>query len=280
MTLTVYDGLMLLIVVACVFQGAWRGMVWQIAPIASLLLGYVVAYPLSERLAPYFGQPPANRLFAMVAIYLAVSLAVYLMGRSIRESLERLKLVEFDRHLGALLGGVKGVLFTIVLTIGLLSLSPQARPIILSSETRTVAARIMTALSPILPPAFSDVIRPYVDKLHDVDQRRDGVPPAFDIEPFVGQPLNPPPRASTARRDNVLRPPRRDDNDGFVPPVRDADVPFDLPDQPPTRRPAQRTPPKDGAGSPSTVPRETGEDDPFFSADPDRALETLPSRPR
>ncbi len=99
MTITYYDAMMLLIVIVAVIQGAWRGMVWQIAPIASLVLGYIVAYPMSERTAHYFGQPPTNRLFAMITIYLAVSLAVYLMVRSVRESLERLKLVELlQRH--------------------------------------------------------------------------------------------------------------------------------------------------------------------------------------
>lgn len=268
MTLTVYDGVMLMIVLACVIQGAWRGMVWQIAPIASLVLGYVVAYPLSERLAPYFGQPPTNRLLAMVAIYLAVSLAVYLMVRSIRESLERMKLVEFDRHLGALLGGVKGVLFTIVLTIGLLTLSPQARPIILPSETRTIAARVMNTISPILPPAFNDMIRPYVEKLHE------GVSRETESTVVIEPPVVPSPRTSTARRDPVLRPPRRDDNDGFVPPARDADVPFEMPDEPaPRRRLRTNEPP-----SPPRAPVEES-DDPFFQADPDRAL-TVPAPSR
>ena len=262
MTVTFYDALILLIVVVCVIQGAWRGMVWQIAPIASLVLGYVVAYPMSERTAHFFGQPPTNRLFAMIAIYLAVSLAVYLMVRSVRESLERLKLVEFDRHLGALLGGVKGVLFSMALTIGLLSVSQQARPIILPSETRTVAAKIVATISPILPPALNDVIRPYVQKLHDAPPGGD----EFGLESYGGKIPALDPLVPTARRDNLAKPKRFDDNDGFVPPPGTDEPSFGLPDDRRSPTPRWSLPRDDGLSLPSTT-----EPDDFFYADPDRA---------
>jgi membrane protein required for colicin V production len=258
MTVTVYDAIMLLIIVVCVIQGAWRGMVWQIAPIASLVLGYIVAYPMSERTAQYFGQPPTNRLFAMIVIYLAVSLAVYLMVRSVRESLERVKLVEFDRHLGALLGGVKGVLFTIAVTIGLLSVSQQARPLILQSKTHTVAARIVGAISPILPPNLNEVIRPYVQQLQSGEEND------FGLESYGGKLPVLDPLLPTARHDNLSKPKRFDDNDGFVPQAHD-DVPFGLPDERP-KQPAPKwsTPPRTSGNVPT-------EPDDFFNADPDRA---------
>jgi uncharacterized membrane protein required for colicin V production len=216
--MTMYDALMLLIVVVCFFQGAWRGMVWQIAPVASLIGGYLVAYPMSATVAEYFGNPPLNRLWAMLVIYLAVSMAVYLMVRSIRESLERMKLVEFDRHLGALLGGLKGVLFTLALTIGLISISAQAREIILKSESSTIAARIMTVVSPILPTALNDLVRPYVEKLHE------HVPATDEF----GTPL---PQQPT--RSRSLAKPKR-----FLEEIPDVLIP-------PTRRPASEDEPDD-----------------------------------
>jgi membrane protein required for colicin V production len=264
MTITFYDALMLLIVFVAVIQGAWRGMVWQIAPIASLVLGYIVAYPMSANVAHYFGEPPTNRLFAMIAIYLAVSLAVYLMVRSVRESLERLKLVEFDKHLGALLGGVKGVLFTVVLTIGLLSVSTQARTIILPSETRTISARLMAAISPILPQAFNDLIRPYVEKLHEGPA---GVPEP-DMIGGEFPPLDP--FHSTARSEKIIKPNRFDDSDdGFAPPARDPGTALDADDlfsQP--RQPSSR-----GSERPA-------DQDDFFNADPDKAFNDALRRPR
>jgi uncharacterized membrane protein required for colicin V production len=55
MTLSLYDGVMLGIIVVCVIQGAMKGMAWQLAPIASLVLGYLLGVPLSAATAQWFG---------------------------------------------------------------------------------------------------------------------------------------------------------------------------------------------------------------------------------
>ena len=54
--------------------GAWRGIVWQLASLASLVLGYTVAHTTSDDLAVHFpGEPVVARGLAMVVIYAAVS---------------------------------------------------------------------------------------------------------------------------------------------------------------------------------------------------------------
>ncbi|MDP1796551.1 MAG: CvpA family protein [Planctomycetaceae bacterium] len=224
MSITIYDVVMLIVVLGAMIQGAWRGMIWQIAPIVSLVLGYVVAYPMSITAAPYFGQPPLNQLWAMIAIYAAVSLAVYLFMRSLRESFDRLKLSEFDKHLGGLLGLVKGGLIAIVITVGLISVSPQARDIILKSESSTIAARTVNTISPILPDALNALIRPYVQNLNDQ------LPPEHRNQawPFVNQRYSTQSTTRTvARKAGLAKPTRFDDEDGYVPPVRNEvrDVP-------------------------------------------------------
>jgi uncharacterized membrane protein required for colicin V production len=217
MSITIYDAIMLIVVIGMMIQGAYRGMIWQIAPIVSLVLGYIVAYPMSITAAPYFGQPPLNQLWAMIAIYAAVSLAVYLFMRSLRESFDRLKLTEFDRHLGGLLGLVKGALIAIVVTVGLISVSPQARDLILKSESSTIAARTVNTISPILPDALNALIRPYVQHLNDQlppDQRNPW--------PIVNQRSAITSSTRTiARKEGLARPTRFDDEDGYVPPIRD-----------------------------------------------------------
>lgn len=225
MSITIYDVVMLILVIGTMIQGAWRGMIWQIAPIVSLVMGYVVAYPMSITAAPYFGQPPLNQLWAMIVIYAAVSLAVYLFMRSLRDSFDRLKLTEFDKHLGALLGFVKGGLIAIVITVGLISVSPQAREIILKSESSTIAARTVNTISPILPDTVNALIRPYVQNLNDQlppDQRNQGWP-------FVNQrtTIQSTPTRTASRKQGLARPTRFDDEDGYVPPVRNdiRDVP-------------------------------------------------------
>lgn len=174
MQITIYDLIMLVLVLYAAWSGWSRGMAWQVAPIASLVLAYIFAVPLSITLAPRFGEPPLNRLFALVALYAAISLAVYLVVRSFRGSLEKLRLEEFDRHLGLILGGVKGVLFTIAITLGLVSLFPSIRPTILESESSTIAARILHTIYPILPTAAIEIIDPYLKNLPAAESYANG----------------------------------------------------------------------------------------------------------
>ncbi len=163
--ITVYDGVMALIVFFTTVHGFWKGATWQIAPIMSLVLGYMIAMPMSVTTAHYFGDPPQNRLFALVTIYIGVALVVYLMVRSFRAGIEKAKLTEFDRHIGALLGLVKGILLTLSTTVILLIYSATARDLILKSESSTIAAKIINAVYPILPQAMHQILRPYLSQL-------------------------------------------------------------------------------------------------------------------
>jgi membrane protein required for colicin V production len=305
--ITLYDGLMLLVVIVAVLQGAWRGMAWQLAPLASLVLGYIISYPTSLMFAEYFGKPPLNRLWAMIAIYLLVSMVIYMIARSIRHSLEKMRLVEFDRHLGALLGGVKGVLFTVVLTLGLITVSDQARDIILKSESSTITARLMNTISPILPQPLNDLVHPYVKNLNDqLPEIKDN--PTFKLpKPPVLIPNR------IASKDQLAKSKRFDTEDDFVPvpgsrtrttdpeeddfglfdnspvttkpPSRKAPaMPSLFEDEeqapPPTRRPSRDS--EDNFGDPEMdrlVPEVPAEDD-FFSADPDKAFPARSTRPR
>ncbi len=219
MSLSLYDGVMLVIVIVCVIQGALKGMAWQLAPIASLVLGYLFAMPLSSATAQWFGQPPLNRVFAMITMYMLVSLGVYLIARSLRDSIEKMKLVEFDRHLGALLGGVKGVLFTTVATIGLLCVWPASASLIVHSESRTIAENIIGFVEPLFPHDVQKVIDPYLKPIEDL--------PDDDPRPIVKEksPFEVDDVAHT--EDEELAPRRRRSQPIFE---DDAETPLDDPD--------------------------------------------------
>lgn len=164
---TMYDGIMALIVFFATVHGYWKGATWQIAPIMSLVLGYMIAMPMSVTSAHYFGDPPQNRLYALVTIYIGVSLVVYLLVRAFRAGIENAKLTEFDKHIGGLLGALKGVLITLATTVVLLIYSPIARDLILKSESSTIAAKIINAVYPILPQAMHQILLPYLKQLNN-----------------------------------------------------------------------------------------------------------------
>ena len=87
--------------------GAWRGITWQIASIASLVLGYTVAHTASDSawLVHFPGDPIVARGLAMLVIYAAVSGGVFFAAWLVRATLRKLKFEAFDRHLGMILGG-------------------------------------------------------------------------------------------------------------------------------------------------------------------------------
>ena len=103
--MTIYDAAMAIVVVAGMVRGAWLGITWQLASIASLILGYVVSHQASAQFAPYFpGEPEVARSLAMAAVYVVVSASVFGLARLIRGVLHKLKFEAYDRHLGMLLG--------------------------------------------------------------------------------------------------------------------------------------------------------------------------------
>ncbi len=160
--MTIYDAAMIGVVIAGMVWGALRGITWQLASIASLVLGYSVAYPLSGQLAGRFpGEPVVARALAMLAVYIAVSGGIFLAAWVVRTTLQRWKFDAFDRHLGMILGGLEGAILGVVATLFVVSLAPRTRETILTSSTGTAVNRLMTALGPILPGEIRDVLSPF-----------------------------------------------------------------------------------------------------------------------
>jgi membrane protein required for colicin V production len=178
--MTIYDAAMIGVVIAGMVWGALRGITWQLASIASLVLGYSVAYPLSGQLAHRFpGEPVVARALAMLAVYISVSGGIFLAAWIVRTTLQRWKFDAFDRHLGMILGGLEGALLGVVATLFVVSLAPRTRETILTSPTGTAVNHLMTALGPILPGEIRDVLSPF-------DHPSD--PLAATVEPVEARP--------------------------------------------------------------------------------------------
>jgi membrane protein required for colicin V production len=198
-----YDLFMLVIFLAATMHGAWRGMVWQIAPIVSLVVAYVVALPLSYQLAPWFGsQAPTNQYVAMLVLYLVVSLVVFVSAGLLKGLLSEIRLDEYDRHLGSLLGAVKGLLACVAITLFSVMLWDEVRAPILESHSGYAAAVVMDRLHPIMPPKIRDLLEPYIHQLdHSAQARGDRLPHNYPNRPVAANQTSaatPPPHTSTA----------------------------------------------------------------------------------
>jgi membrane protein required for colicin V production len=142
--------------------GSWRGIIWQVASISSLVLGYSVAHPLSAQLAPRFpGEPLVARALAMLVIYAAVAGGVFLAAWMVRATLRQWKFEAFDRHLGMVFGGLEGALLGLIATLFVVSLAPQTRASIFASPSGRIVGQLMNLVGPVLPGEARQILAPF-----------------------------------------------------------------------------------------------------------------------
>jgi uncharacterized membrane protein required for colicin V production len=158
-----YDLLMLAILGFTTIRGAAKGMAWQLAAIAALVLCFAFATPLSLVVAPAINlDPPLNRWVAMLGIYLAFSFGCFSIARLLRGWLEAVKFTEYDRHLGALFGFVKGATLCLVITFFAVCLSETACHAIMKTRSGYVAGEVLEQLAIVMPVELRTVLHPHL----------------------------------------------------------------------------------------------------------------------
>ena len=161
-----YDALLLLILLYNTWRGAARGVTWQLAGIAAILLCFLFAAPLSIQVAPFIKlDPPLNRYVAMLAIYLLFSLGSFAAARTIRGLLETLRFQEFDRHLGAVMGFLKGATLCLIMTFFVVTISEAAREQVLRRPGGRLAGYLLYQLDGILPRELDGWLAPHFRKI-------------------------------------------------------------------------------------------------------------------
>ena len=160
-----YDILMLVILILTTVFGAWKGMAWQIASIASLVVSCIVAMQFSGVLAPYISEhEPWNRFIAMLILFLVTSMAIWLLFRLVAGIIDHVRLKEFDRQMGALLGLAKGVLFCLVITFFAVTLSEGTRQSVLKSKSGYYIALLVQRATPAMPQEVREPLGEYIDE--------------------------------------------------------------------------------------------------------------------
>ncbi len=165
-----YDLLMLFVIVATTLFGFWKGMAWQIASLASLVVSYIAALRFSGQLAPMFGDDaPLNRFVAMLAIYIGASFIIWMLFRLVANVIDKVRLESFDRQLGAMFGLAKGVLLCVAITFFAVTLLPEnkGQAIVASQSGRYIVALLDKSHS-VFPPEIHQVVDPY---LNTIEQR-------------------------------------------------------------------------------------------------------------
>ena len=162
-----YDLLMVLVLVCATMFGFWKGMAWQLASLASLVVSYIAALKFSERLAPTFGDTaPWNRFVAMLAIYIVTSFMIWTAFRLISGAIDKVRLEAFDKQLGAMFGFAKGVLLCIAVTFFAVTLLPPAQgEMIVGSQSGQYIVQLLNKADAVMPPELHQVVDPYLNRV-------------------------------------------------------------------------------------------------------------------
>jgi len=190
-----YDILIILVLVAATLFGFWKGMAWQVASLASLVVSYFAALKFADQLAPMISnQAPWNKFVAMLAIYVGTSFVIWTLFRLVSGMIDRVKLDGFDHQMGALIGFAKGVLLSIAITFFAVTILPKnQKDMIIASQTGEYIVRFLDKADTVVPPEVHDVIHPYVER---IEQRLD---PNFQSQQASGFPSQLPTQLPTAQ---------------------------------------------------------------------------------
>lgn len=170
----IYDIVMLVVLVGAGLFGLIKGLAWQIASIASIAVSYFVALRFCEPLSrSIVAEPPWNKFLAMLILFVASSLVVWVVFNMVRQTIDRLKLKEFDRQIGAIFGLLKGVLYCTLITLFAVTLmGDRIRELVVASKSGHFIAEHLDQAESIIPPELHDVLKPYLDRF---DERFDEV---------------------------------------------------------------------------------------------------------
>jgi len=161
-----YDVVVLAILAFTTIRGAVKGVIWQFAAIAGLVLCVVFSSSISAIAGPYVKlEPPLNHWVVMFASYVLFSFLAFGVARLLNDWIEKQKFGEYNKHLGAILGFVKGVVICLVLTFFIVTVSADAREMLKHSRSGKAAAIIMDRLHPLMPEKLHDALGKYIHQL-------------------------------------------------------------------------------------------------------------------
>ena len=161
--MTLFDYIVLLIMVCSVIISLMRGLVKEILSLTSWVIAFVVANAYSDALAQLLPSVVPGQIVrlivAFVALFIAVRLLMALVSLAVDAVIKASGLSLADRGLGGLFGFARGCLFVIaaVMVCGMTSLSQQAfwKNAMFSPLAEAAAQTVM----PWLPPSISSHVQ-------------------------------------------------------------------------------------------------------------------------
>jgi len=192
--MTLFDSLIIIVLLVRLVRSVWIGFVRELASIAGLVLGFLVAgafhSQVSEFLIPLLGAPLPVFILSYALLFGVTYLGVALAGLILKKVMSITLLGWFDRAMGAVFGLLKGAFICSLLFMGATTVLSSSNPYLrrsLSYPYLAFSTRILTfliadrqLLSKIMPQG------PAID-----EQALLAVPPRDTILPATNPPAAP-----------------------------------------------------------------------------------------
>ena len=178
-----YDLIMLIVIGMATIFGAIKGFAWQVASLASIIISYLVSYRFRFQVAEMIhAAPPWNLFLAMLILYVGTSFVIWVVFRLLSGAIDKVRLKEFDRHIGAAFGLGKGLIYCWLITMFAMSLlGPKQQTAICQSRSGYYIASALDKGVGILPKEIHEVVGPYLVRLDEkLKNGQNGLPMTSD----------------------------------------------------------------------------------------------------
>lgn len=152
---SIVDLVVLGILIYCAVRGAARGLLSQLSWVIALLLCFKFSGTLAPAIEPMIGvDPPLKQWLAMLAVYVGLCGVSFVVAGMLSSWMAKAKIIDFDKHLGGILGFVKGIVICMTVMFFAITMSPAMRQIVSQTYSGYCAALILhnsKYLIPLLP---------------------------------------------------------------------------------------------------------------------------------
>jgi uncharacterized membrane protein required for colicin V production len=166
----IVDLIVLGVLIFCAVKGASRGLLSQLAWVVALLLCFKFAGSLAPQIEPLIGvAPPLKQWIAMLVVYVGLCLLSFIAAGMLSSWMEKAKVIDFDKHLGGLLGGVKGIVICLTAMYFAITMSEPMRQIVSKTYSGYAAATILNHsqyLIPLLPEHSVATVQKVIDEFN------------------------------------------------------------------------------------------------------------------
>jgi membrane protein required for colicin V production len=170
-----FDIIVLALVGVLILRGLLKGLARQIAGLAGIAAGYVVAMkfylPLATKFLTGF-RPATSHVVSFLAIFIACIVAASIIGSIVGRLMSAAGLGILNRIGGGLLGGIKGCLIVAVVTMMLIAFEPPGSGVLKGSRTMKYIRPMAGMVSKVAPQSVRTKYEEKVAKRGHVSDKR------------------------------------------------------------------------------------------------------------